>query len=115
MKTQYLIGQEYISGFEPCMLQGLKKTLYMLVFHYVRMRPAQKGWNRPAGWAEIIGGGSGHANFVTRESVTGYKSRGDPVTVQENPPCPGDRIVTPVLAVTIASMRVTTPCRGHVT
>ena len=42
--------------------------------------------------------------------MTGYKSRGDPVTVQGNPPCPCDRIVTPVLAVTIASMRVTTPC-----
>ena len=45
--------------------------------------------------------------------MTGYKSRGDPVTVQENPPCPCDRIVTPVLAVTIASMRVTTPWGGR--
>ena len=44
--------------------------------------------------------------------MSGYKSRGDPVTVQENPQCPCDRIVTPVLAVTIASMRVTTPCNG---
>ena len=35
--------------------------------HYVRKRPAQKRWSRPAGWAEIIGGGSGHANFVTRD------------------------------------------------
>ena len=40
---------------------------YMFGFHYVRMRPAQKGWSRPAEWAEIIGGGRGHANFVTRD------------------------------------------------
>ena len=41
--------------------------------------------------------------------MTGYKNRGDPVTVQENPASPCDRIVTPVVAVTIASMEVTTP------
>ena len=76
----------------------------MFVFHYVRMRPAQKGWSRPAVWA-----GEGVATR-TSWSVTGYKSRGDLVTVQENPPYPCDRIVTPVLAVTIASVRVTTPC-----
>ena len=38
---------------------------YMFVF--VRMGPAQKGWSRPAGWAKIIGGGSDHANFVSRD------------------------------------------------
>ena len=77
------------------------------------MRPAQKGGAGPPGaWLHVrftLCTHAPRAKWVEQAGRVGGDNRGDPVTVQENPPCPCDRIVTPVLAVTIASMRVTTP------
>jgi len=42
--------------------------------------------------------------------VTVQKNLCDPVTTKQKPLLPGDRIVTPVTALSIVHMGVTTPC-----
>ena len=46
---------------------------------------------------------------VLRDPVTDYKYCCDPVTDYQNPPCPCDRNVTAVVAMTTVSTGVTTP------
>ena len=47
---------------------------------------------------------------VLRDPVTDYKYCCDPATDYQNPPCPCDRNVTAVVALTTVSTGATTPC-----